>query len=115
MIFSTKPRRPHVAFDSRFWAKVDRDAEQWTCWLWTGAKSDSGQGQISKGTTARFNQLRIASRAAWELTRGPIPFGLQVLHRCDEPSCVNPTHLFLGTQLDNIQDMLRKNRGRWAK
>jgi hypothetical protein len=51
-------------------------------------------------------------RAAWKLTHGPIPDGLQVLHRCDNPPCCNPAHLFLGTQQDNIADMHKKGRYR---
>jgi hypothetical protein len=52
----------------------------------------------------------LAHRAAWERANGPIPHGLKVLHRCDNPPCVNPEHLFLGTQVDNIKDCFQKGR-----
>lgn len=63
---------------------------------------------------------RLSHRVAWRLTNGAIPDGLQVLHECDTPACVNPAHLFLGTQADNLRDMHAKGRGQagdrhWAK
>lgn len=77
------------------------------CWLWTACTGTTGYGQIgvSAGRPAR------AHRVAWELHRGPIPEGLCVLHRCDVRHCVNPDHLFLGTQMDNIADREAKGRG----
>ena len=77
------------------------------CWLWLGCPgSNNGYGHLyirGRGTIA-------AHRAAWEAYNGPIPNGLLVLHHCDVPLCVNPNHLFLGTQLDNIADRDRKGR-----
>ena len=89
----------------RFWGKVVKSDG---CWLWTGNKFQ-GYGQI------RFaGKTRRAHRVAWELTRGSIPAGLYVCHHCDNPSCVNPGHLFLGTQTDNMRDCLAKGRFRAA-
>lgn len=76
-----------------------------SCWLWTGARREAGYGVI-------WYQGRSISthRAAWELAHGPISEGSCVLHRCDTPSCVNPTHLFLGTKGENCSDRSAKGR-----
>lgn len=75
------------------------------CHIWHGPKGVKGYGAFSyDGFTQRAN------RASWELHVGPIPVGFYVLHRCDNPSCVNPAHLFLGTAEDNTDDMIIKGR-----
>jgi hypothetical protein len=75
------------------------------CILWVGAKNNRGYGSV------RVNGVtRGAHRLAWELAFGPIPSGVEVLHRCDNRPCVNTGHLFLGSQRDNIHDMIRKGR-----
>lgn len=85
-----------------FWAKVDKSGE---CWNWTAFKS-KGYGYIQCG---QGNSVR-AHRFSWVLHNGEIPEGMLVCHKCDNPSCVRPDHLFLGTPLDNVVDMLSKGR-----
>lgn len=92
--------------EERFWTKV-RKTE--SCWLWTAAKDQKGYGKLQVGTMKRPRYV-VASRLSWEIHEGPIPPGIFVLHRCDEPSCVRPDHLFLGRAADNAADKVRKGR-----
>jgi hypothetical protein len=97
--------RPRVPLDVRLWSQVVvTDAG---CWEWTGARSRRGYGSIGLGIGARVIR---AHRAAWLLAHIVIPDGMQVLHSCDNPPCVNPSHLFLGTHQDNMDDKVRKGR-----
>lgn len=79
------------------------------CFLWTRATNQSGYGQIGFRRSGKHIKI-LAHRLAWILAFGEIPQDLLVLHRCDVPSCINPQHLFLGTQSDNMQDAARKGR-----
>jgi hypothetical protein len=92
----------------RFWEKVDRSGGSDACWPWVASCDAKGYGHIGiAGKTVR------ASRVAWELSNGPVPDGLFVLHNCpdgDNPTCVNPAHLWLGTHQDNMRDRERKGR-----
>lgn len=93
-------------FLRRFWVKCDRrDDDTDACWIWVGGRDARGYGQIGFCDTV----LR-AHRVSYEIVNGPIPGGMHVCHSCDNPSCVNPHHLWLGTASDNIRDMVRKGR-----
>lgn len=87
----------------RFWSKVDKAGE---CWLWTGARNDLGYGSFS----ADGRHTELAHRTAWRLTQGTIPDGILICHRCDNPPCVRPKHLFAGTNTDNVADQMAKGR-----
>ncbi len=79
------------------------------CWPWLGGLDDKGYGLIG---SAPNGEVR-SHRAAWVHFNGPIPEGRNVLHRCDNRPCCNPRHLFIGTQMDNIDDMIAKGRAWW--
>ena len=91
----------------KFWPKVNVLAPD-ECWRWMGAIfKKSGYGQVWWGP-----KKLLAHRVSWVINKGPIPIGMNVCHHCDNPICVNPNHLFLGTTLDNIRDKMQKGRHR---
>jgi hypothetical protein len=92
----------------RFDAKWRLDPET-GCWLWTAGCTSGGYGTFGVRVDGRWRMMR-AHRIAWQLHVGPIPPGLCALHHCDTPPCVNPQHLFLGTQAENNRDMTAKGR-----
>lgn len=103
-------RRPGADLASRYLKYVVK-TKGGACWKWSGYKVPDGYGILSvqrRYENRRFNVY--AHRLSWEIHRGPIPDKLWVLHRCDNPECTNPDHLFLGTPTDNVRDMVRKGR-----
>ncbi len=104
-------RRAHTGLtvypvEERFFRKVDK-GDGLGCWVWKGSTNEDGYGSFYyRGKVGR------AHRASYSMFVGEIPKGIQVLHDCDNPSCVRPDHLFLGTQLDNIKDACAKGRNR---
>jgi len=96
-----------VSEPNRFWEKVNKSRN---CWEWLGAKNTNGYGRFYDG-----DKMALAHRYSWELVNGSIPEGMYICHHCDNRSCVNPDHLFLGTAKDNMQDAERKGRIAHAK
>ena len=92
--------------DVRFWNKVDKSAGEGSCWNWIAYKKRDGYGWFG----VHRKELILAHRYSWVLSHGAIPAGMNVLHKCDNPACVNPNHLWLGTLADNNKDMCRKGR-----
>ena len=89
----------------RFWNKIDKSGGHDACWLWLGCCVRGGYGWFY--WNGKYYQ---SHRIMWMITFGKIPDGLCILHKCDNPSCCNPDHLFLGTKKDNSDDKVRKGR-----
>lgn len=100
---------PRLSLEQRFWAKVNKTDSVDDCWEWTAYKNSQGYGQFRK--EGRGGQA-LAHRVSYELNVGSIPDGLLVCHKCDNPSCTNPNHLFLGTVKDNMADKMAKGRAK---
>lgn len=103
--------QPHAKrarpFTVRFWEQVEKTE---SCWNWIGACGRGGYGAIGREFHGKKALTIRAHRASWEIHFGPIPDGMLVCHKCDNPPCVNPSHLFLGTHEDNAKDRSAKGR-----
>ena len=93
-----------------FWYTKNIGAGSNECWLWDGAKHPKGYGRMIIPSKGGMDRPKPTHRISWELHYGPIPPKMHVLHRCDCPGCVNPAHLFLGTNADNVADRHSKGR-----
>jgi hypothetical protein len=100
-------RNDIVRLRDRPWDELYAPVPESGCWIWLHATSTAGYGQIQMA-----GKLEYAHRLSYERAKGPIPAGMLACHRCDTPSCVNPDHIFVGTESDNRVDMHRK--GRWV-
>lgn len=98
--------KPQTTIEDRFWSKVKRGKED-DCWEWQGARFRQGYGAFTNKTT------KYAHRMAYILTYGSIPEGMFILHKCDNPPCCNPKHLWLGTQADNVHDRYNKRHSKY--
>ncbi len=94
--------------EDRFWALVEKTDY---CWEWKGYREDGRYGHFA--VTPKDKQG--AHRVAYQIKHGAIPKGMEVCHTCDNPGCVRPDHLFLGTHQDNMDDMKAKDRAKWQK
>lgn len=93
--------RTSKSIEESFWERVNKTN---SCWIWTG-QAPNGYGRIDRSTGSYSSH-----RVSWELHFGRVPEGMHVLHKCDNPLCVNPEHLFLGSQVDNNTDKISKSR-----
>jgi len=107
--FQTRSKERHMNTEERFWLCVDKTGD---CWNWIGRKRDTSKYPrlLAYGVFRVKFKTYSAHRYSWQMHNGPVPKGVCVLHKCDNPGCVRPDHLFLGTQKQNVADMVAKDR-----
>lgn len=98
--------RTYPPLEERLWSRADRSGGPDACWPWLGYRMARGYGRVG----ANGKRAQSTHRVVWEALNGPIPAGLCVLHSCDNPPCVNPAHLWLGSFADNNRDRAAKGR-----
>ena len=98
-----------LTLEDRFFSKIEPEPMS-GCWLWSGVLNNKGYGMLHLVVNWKRRSV-LAHRVSWELAYGPVPAGMWCLHKCDVRSCVSPEHMFLGTRLDNVADMVLKERG----
>ena len=103
-------RKSEMSLEERFWEKVDIKSDD-ECWNWNACKT-YGYGHFNGDKNGKLVNERRAHRISYTLSNGPIPTGLMVLHSCDNPSCVNPNHLSVGTHQENMDQMMERKRWR---
>ncbi len=101
-----------ISSETRFWKKVDKSPNEKGCWNWTGKPHRKADGKDWYGRFTVNRKCENAHRWSYRFTHGEIPDGLFVLHTCDNPLCVNPSHLYLGTDADNTRDKIERDRFR---
>lgn len=109
VVYTAPERGKKISGDpkKRFFSNIIREKEWKKCWVWLGLKSRQGYGRMTIN-----KKQKLAHRYSWEIYRGQIPDGMFICHKCDNPSCVNPRHLFVGDRFDNAKDMVKKGRNR---
>lgn len=110
MSWNNSIKQRNKSLEDKFWEKAKEVNSG--CWEWQASRNKKGYGNFYLSVGHSKDKHCLAHRMSWILTYGEIPDGLQVLHDCDNPSCVNPEHLFLGTNDDNVQDKIQKGRMR---
>lgn len=101
----------HNTLEERLWNQVSKGKEPDDCWEWVGTTNQKGYGYTALSSSGEKNGKKLYThRLAYQLTYGPIPEGMHVCHKCDNPRCCRPDHLFLGTHQENMSDMVSKGR-----